>query len=105
MQYFSIVQRFQSSNNLNKNVPNLLFFDISFSLLVAAYFLKHIAIVGVLHNETRKQGVSGEEWGSDLPQTTTWLVNEGLLVGNDIIVVDAREYAHFIQSIFLFFVW
>ena len=48
---------------------------------------------------------AGEEWRGDLPQTTTWLVNEGLLVGNDIIVVDAREYAHFIQRIFLFFVW
>jgi len=52
MQYFSIVQSFQSSHNLDKYVPYFFFFDVSFSLLIAAYFLEDIAVVCILHDET-----------------------------------------------------
>jgi hypothetical protein len=52
MQYFSIMQSFQSSNNLDKYVPYFFFFDVSFSLLIATYFLEDITVVSILHNET-----------------------------------------------------
>lgn len=43
------MQRFESSDDLDENVPNLLFFNIGFSFLVVAYFLKYIAVIGILH--------------------------------------------------------
>lgn len=75
MQYFSIVQRLEAPNDLNKYIPNLLFFDISFPLLVAAYFLKNIAIVGVLHYKTKK--LKGEGQSSD-----NWITYHRLLLGS-----------------------
>lgn len=51
----------QTSNDLNKNIPNFLFFYISFSLLIAAYFLEDVSVVGVLHNKAAKQMVSEVE--------------------------------------------
>ena len=50
VQNLTIVQRFQSSNDLNENVPYFLFLDVCLPLLIATYFLKDITVVGVLHH-------------------------------------------------------
>ena len=52
MQDFSVMQCFQASDNLNENIPNLLFLDVGFSLLVAANLLEDITIVSIFHYET-----------------------------------------------------
>ena len=52
MQDFSVMQCFQASDNLNENIPNLLFLDVGFSLLIAANLLEDIAIVSIFHYET-----------------------------------------------------
>ena len=44
------MQSFQSSDNLNKNIPNFFLFNISFSFLVTANFLENISIIRILHN-------------------------------------------------------
>ena len=52
MENLSVVKGFEASDNLNEDIPNLLLFDVSLSFLVAANFLKNIAIVSVLHDQT-----------------------------------------------------
>jgi hypothetical protein len=52
MQYFPIVQSLETPDNLNEDVPYFLFFYVSFSLLIAAYFLEDIAVIRVLHDQT-----------------------------------------------------
>jgi hypothetical protein len=53
VQYFSIVQSFKTSHNLDKYVPYFLLLDICLSFLVAANLLENVAIVGVFHYEAR----------------------------------------------------
>lgn len=50
MKDFTNMERPQSSNNLDKNIPYFLFFNIGFTFLVIADFLIEIAIVSELHN-------------------------------------------------------
>ena len=52
MQDFSVMQCFEASDNLNENIPNLLFLDVRFSLLVAANLLEDITIVSIFHYQT-----------------------------------------------------
>lgn len=52
MQDLSIMKSFKSSNNLYENVPYFLFFYVSFPLLITAYFLEHISIISIFHDET-----------------------------------------------------
>lgn len=52
MQDFPVMQCFEASYNLNENIPNLLFLDVGFSLLVAANLLEHITIVSIFHYQT-----------------------------------------------------
>lgn len=45
------MQSFETSYYLDEHIPNLLFFDVCFSLLVGADFLEDIAIVGIFHDQ------------------------------------------------------
>ena len=53
VQYFSIVKSFEPAHDLDKNVPNLLFFYIGFTLLIIAYFLEDISVISIFHYETK----------------------------------------------------
>lgn len=53
MENFSIMKSFETPNNLDENVPNFLFFDISFSFLIGADFLKNITVISVFHDQTK----------------------------------------------------
>jgi hypothetical protein len=53
MQDLAVMQSFEASDYLNKDVPNLLLFDVSFSLLVTANLLEDISIVSILHHQTK----------------------------------------------------
>ena len=52
VQYLSVVKGFQSSYDLYENIPDFLFFDVCFPLLVVAYFLKNVSIVSIFHDQT-----------------------------------------------------
>ena len=54
MQDFSVMQRFKASDDLNEDIPNLFLLDVGFSLLIIAYFLEDITVVGVLHDQTEE---------------------------------------------------
>ena len=51
VQYLPYVKRPEASNDLNENVPDLFFFNVSFTLLVSANFLVNIAVISILHNK------------------------------------------------------
>tara|TARA_B110001450_G_C17647544_1_gene491863 strand:+ start:1551 stop:1778 length:228 start_codon:yes stop_codon:yes gene_type:complete len=53
MQDLAVMKSFEASDYLNKDVPNLLLFDVSFSLLVTANLLEDISIVSILHHQTK----------------------------------------------------
>ena len=48
------MESFESTDNLNEDVPNLLFFYVGLSFLIVAYLLKDISVVGVFHHEAIK---------------------------------------------------
>ena len=48
----TVVQGFQSTNNLNEYVPDFLFLDVGLPLLITTYFLENISVVSVFHNQT-----------------------------------------------------
>ena len=45
------VEGTQATDDLDKDVPDLLLFDVGFALLVVTDFLEYISIVSVLHNK------------------------------------------------------
>jgi len=45
----NIVQGFESSDNLNKDPPDIFFPDVLLLLLVLSYFLEQIAVIRKLH--------------------------------------------------------
>ena len=53
MEDASDVECAESAHNLNEHIPDLLFLDVGLSLLIVADFLKHVAIVSVLHNKAQ----------------------------------------------------
>ena len=57
MQYFPLVQDLETPDNLYKDIPDFLLLDISFSFLVVTNLLEDVAVVGILHDET-KTGVN-----------------------------------------------
>lgn len=54
VQDFPIVQSLETTNNLYEDVPYLLLLDVGLPLLIAAYLLEHVAVVGVLHDKTTR---------------------------------------------------
>ena len=53
MEYVHIVQWFQSFYDLDKNAPNVIFFEVSLLFLMLGNFLEEISIVGILHHNTK----------------------------------------------------
>lgn len=51
MEDLSLVEGLEATDDLNENVPDLLFLDVGLSLLVTTYFLEHVAIVRILHHQ------------------------------------------------------
>lgn len=88
MQYFTVVQSLQASNNLNEDVPDLLLLDVGLSFLVTANLLEDVAIVSILHDEA---------------QAGAGLVNESLFVCDDVRLENTCQDAHLVQGVFLFF--
>lgn len=62
MQDLAVMQSFETSDYLNENVPNLLLFDIGFSLLVTANLLEDISVVSVLHDQTKLYWLTEIKW-------------------------------------------
>ena len=89
MQNFASVKRPKPSQNLDEDIPDLLFFDVGFAALVTANFLENVPVVSVLHDEA---------------ETAGGLVNKSLLEADNVRVLDAGQYPHFIKGIFLFFI-
>ena len=82
------MQSLETPDNLDEDVPDLLLLDVGLSFLVTANLLEHIAVVSVLHDEA-KAGAA--------------LVDEGLFVGDHVLVDDAGQYAHLVQGVLLLF--
>ena len=55
MKYFHVVKRFQTTNNLYENSPNVIFVYILLFFLVLGNFLEQVAIVNVFHYDTKIQ--------------------------------------------------
>ena len=55
MKYFHVVKRFQTTNNLYENSPNVIFMYILLFFLVLGNFLEQVAIVNVFHYDTKIQ--------------------------------------------------
>lgn len=85
---FQIVKGFQPSDDLNQVVPDFLFIEFLTCLLLLRDQLEHVPTVGVLHHDA---------------EAVRRVLEEGLLVADHIGVVDAREDAHLIQGVLLFF--
>ena len=51
VQDLAAVEGKESTDNLDEDVPDLLLFDVSLSLLVVTDLLEDISIVSVLHNQ------------------------------------------------------
>ena len=51
MKDLTAVEGTQATDDLDKDVPDLLLFDVGFALLVVTDFLEYISIVSVLHNK------------------------------------------------------
>ena len=47
------MQCFQSLYDLDKNAPNIVFFEISLLFLVLGNFLEEISVVSILHHNTK----------------------------------------------------
>ena len=52
MHDFDLVHGAKTSHCLNKDLPNLPLFDVSFLLFVVADFLEDIPVIGQLHDNT-----------------------------------------------------
>lgn len=85
--YFEIMEGLQSSHRLDQEVPDLLLRELCLLLFVLLDCLQQIATVCQLHYDT---------------ETSFLVVKEGILVSDDIRMVDGGENSNFIQSILLF---
>ena len=89
VQDLPIMQSFEASYDLDEDIPYFLLFDVGFAFLITADLLKDVAIVSVLHHKTKARA---------------GLVYESLLVGYDVLMVDAGQNSDLVQCILLLFV-
>ena len=69
MKYFHVVKRFQTTNNLYENSPNVIFVYILLFFLVLGNFLEQVTIVNVFHYDTKIQimiSIHSQQVNSDL---------------------------------------
>lgn len=52
MEDLLVVEGLEAFDDLNKHIPNILFFNILISFLLFGYFLEKISVVGVFHDDT-----------------------------------------------------
>ena len=78
----------QASDNLNKDVPDLLLLDVGLSFLVVTDFLENITVVCIFHYQT---------------EAGCRFINEGISISNDIRMVNRGQNTHFIQGVFFLF--
>ena len=78
---FEIMEGFEASDDLNEEVPDLLFREGSVGLFVIVYEHQEVTTVGVLHHKA---------------QTSSLVLKESLLVANHVRVVDRGENAYLI---------
>ncbi len=50
-----LVERSQSSRNLDEDVPNLLFFHVPFKLVEATNLLVNVSVVSILHDQAERR--------------------------------------------------
>ena len=81
-----IVESLKASDDLNEEVPDLLFSEVGVALLMVVDQHQKIATVRILHHEA---------------QTVCLVLKEGLLVANDVWVVDRRENSDLIEGVLL----
>ena len=62
---FQIVQRSQSSSHLNEDLPDELLLKVSLGLLVFAYFLEDVPIVGELNDDAWVRSARSFTYQSD----------------------------------------
>lgn len=55
MEYFHVVKRFQTADNLYENSPNVIFVYVLLFLLMFGNFLEQISVVNVFHYDTKIQ--------------------------------------------------
>lgn len=55
MKYFHVMKRFQTTNNLYENSPNVIFVYILLFFLVLGNFLEQVTVVNVFHYDTKIQ--------------------------------------------------
>ena len=51
MKNLTTVEGSQTTNDLDKYIPDLLLFDVGLALLVVTYFLEHVSVVSIFHNQ------------------------------------------------------
>jgi hypothetical protein len=73
MQNASDMEGSKPSYDLDKDIPDLLLFNVSLALLIVANFLEDVSVISILHHKT---------------QTRSGLVNKGITVCNYIWMVD-----------------
>ena len=78
---FEIMEGFEASDDLNEEVPDLLFREGSVGLFVIVYEHQEVTTVGVLHHKA---------------QTSSLVLKESLFVANHVRVVDRGENAYLI---------
>lgn len=76
MQDAAHMESTEAPHDLDKDVPDLLLLYVGLALLIVADFLKDVAVVRVLHDQT---------------QTRSRFVNEGIFIPYDIWVVDGGK--------------
>ncbi len=53
MQYFPLMQRLETPDNLYKDIPDFLLLNVSFSFLVVTNLLEDISVVSIFHDKTK----------------------------------------------------
>ena len=116
MENVSIVKGLQTLNNLNKDSPDIFLAQIRLLFLMSCNFLEKISIIGELHNYTKQKKGRKSKTDSDvifvnmlasssnLPEGACTFIDESLVVGADVHMLDRGQYAHFVQSILFFFI-
>ena len=90
VQYFLIVQRFQTSGNLDKCLPNLIFLYSGPGFEVGVDQFHEVASLGELHDDAE---VAGK------------VIVECLFEFDDVVVVEGGENTDLIECVFLLFLF
>jgi two-component SAPR family response regulator len=59
MENFDVMQRFEASDYLNEDFPDVVFLDILLILLMSCDFLEKITVIRVFHHNTVYQKIRG----------------------------------------------